>query len=687
MTYLQQDIRYIRGVGEKRAKLFARLGVHTVAQLLTFYPRDYEDYSSPVNIAESVPGQVCCIRAAVASPVRRVAVRPGLTLFRLLVQDDSGQCAVTFFNNRFIGDLLLPGKTYLFYGRMGGSLLKKEMASPEFESPEAAGLLPVYRSTEGLPSRAIRSAVRRALGEDFGPGAAIPEDPLPEELRGRYQLCHLRFAMENIHFPRTRQDMETARRRLVFEELLGLQLGMKLMKSRGKTTHAPACADFTDIESFLKTLPFSPTGAQRRAIAQAAADMSGPVPMNRLVEGDVGSGKTVVAAALIYLAARNGLQSALMAPTEILAQQHYRTLTALLSGSGIRVGLLSGSLRGTEKRRIRQEFAQGGCDVAVGTHALMQEGVEFRSLGLVVTDEQHRFGVEQRARLAAKGKQDGGLYPHVLIMSATPIPRTLALIIYGELDISVLDEMPKGRQTIRTYCVDSGKRARVYDFIKKHLDGGRQAYIVCPLVEPGESGLAAAEDYADAIARREFAGYRVGLLHGRLKAAEKDRIMREFADGKLQLLVSTTVVEVGVDVPNAVIMVVENAERFGLSQLHQLRGRVGRGTEQSYCVLISDAQGDDTAKRLRTLCETADGFAIAEKDLQLRGPGDFFGRRQHGLPELKIADIVTDMAVLRQAQQAAGAVLSRDPRLSASENAGLRELVASLFADERVIFN
>ncbi len=680
------DIRFLKGVGEKRAKLFARLGIRTVADLLGFFPRDYLDFSAPRPIGECVPGELCCIRGMVTAGVRAAAVRPGLTLYRLRVTDDTGGCDITYFNNKYIGDMLKNGQTYFFSGRMDGSLFRKEMAAPEFiPVGESAGLLPVYHATGGLSTRMIRAAVRQALGGELERDGRIPSDPLPEWLRTQYGLCHLRFAIETIHFPPDRPALETARRRLIFEELLALQLGMMRIRARGREASAPACTAFTDADAFLRTLPFEPTGAQRRAVAQVAADMARPVPMNRLVEGDVGSGKTAVAAAAVFLAARNGLQAALMAPTEILARQHYQTLTSLL-GSRVRVGLLTGGLRGAEKRRTLRALAAGEIDLAVGTHALMQTGVDFARLGLVVTDEQHRFGVEQRARLGAKGSE-GDRHPHALIMSATPIPRTLALIIYGDLDISVLDEMPRGRKPILTYCVDSGKRQRVYGFIRQHLDKGLQAYIVCPVIEGSDTGLAAAEEYAAGIARQDFAGYRVGLLHGRMKAAEKDRVMAQFAAGELQLLVSTTVVEVGVDVPNAVIMVVENAERFGLSQLHQLRGRVGRGSAQSYCILISDAQGGTTAKRLRILCDTSDGFEIAENDLKLRGPGDFFGKRQHGLPALKIADLLTDSDLLREAREAAGEVLTRDPTLSAPDNAGLRRIVNRLFADENIVFN
>lgn len=678
MSILESEITALKGIGKKRAGLFEKLGVHTVGDLLRYYPRSYQDFSSPTPIQVSIPGETCCIGAIVISPVRCAMVRRGMTLYKLRVADDTGECQITFFNNKYIPDMLKEGSKYFFYGKMGGNMLRREMTSPEFETDtETPGMLPVYPTTALLPSRVIRGAVSQAIS-----ACETLADPLPDSVRARYQLCHLQFALENIHFPKTPLDLGTARRRLVFEELLALQLGMLLIKRRKQSTAGAVCAAAPDFTEFYKALPFEPTNAQKRAIHEAAADMRGHAPMNRLIEGDVGSGKTLVAAALCFYAVQCRLQSAMMAPTEILAQQHYQTMSALLSGYGIRVGLLSGSLKASEKLLIKKQLEAHEIDLIVGTHALLQQDVAFDSLGLVVTDEQHRFGVEQRAMLSAKGQN-----PHMLVMSATPIPRTLGLIIYGDLDISVLDELPRGRQRIETYLVDSAKRQRIYAFIKRQIDSGHQAYIVCPLVEADDSGLAAAEDYAQQIAQKDFAQYHVGVLHGRLKAAEKERIMRAFAQGELDLLVSTTVIEVGVDVPNAVTMVVENAERFGLSQLHQLRGRVGRGSAQSYCILISDAVGDGTTDRLKIMTETSDGFKIAEKDFSLRGPGDFFGQRQHGLPELHIANLMDDMSVLHEARACALEILKADNDLNLPENAGLRALTAQLFESRSVIFN
>jgi ATP-dependent DNA helicase RecG len=680
MSFYDREIQYIKGVGEKRAKLFHNLGINTVGDLIHYYPRDYEDFSLPCQIKDTLPGDIHCIRATVTAPARISLIRRGMTLYKFKAADDTAVCDITFFNNKYITDMLKVGQSYYFYGKIGGSLFKREMVSPEFESGSVKiGLRPIYPLTAGLSSRNIAAAVKQALtlcAEDIF-------EFLPDWLRKKYDLCHIDFALENIHFPKDRAALETARRRLVFEELLTLQIGLSMLRKRNAGGSATACAP-CDFAPFYEKLPFEPTGAQIGAINQGAADMNRNTPMNRLVEGDVGSGKTAVAAALCWFAAQSGLQSALMAPTEILAQQHFKTLNVLLSPCGISVGLLTGSMAASEKKRVTRMLKTHQIDVVVGTHALLSDGVDFEKLGFVITDEQHRFGVGQRAALVSKGTD-----PHVLVMSATPIPRTLGLIIYGDLDISILNEMPKGRQTIKTYAVDSGKRLRVYDFIKKQIKSGLQAYIVCPLVEEGEdgSGLASATQYAEKIAKEDFEGYKVGLLHGRLKATEKNGVMREFVDGSLDLLVATTVIEVGVDVPNAVVMVIENAERFGLSQLHQLRGRVGRGASQSYCMLISDAHTKEAAARLHTMCETSDGFKIAEKDLELRGIGDFFGSRQHGLPEFKIADVFSDMDTIKEARLAANEIISDDPLLEKSENVGLKSLTNKMFSKEDVVFN
>ena len=678
-----KPLKFYKGVGEKRAQLFEKLGVDSSDALLRYYPREYEDWSNCISVGEAKAnadsGEICCIRATISSQVRSVRLKGNRLLFSARAVDEEGNgFRVTFFNNSYIPKILVLGSSYIFRGKLFVGSNGAEMTSPMFDSADCNRIVPVYRATEGLPSRQIAKVVEQVLDE-------LPEDladPLPEYIRAKYKLCHIRYALKQIHFPDDNETLATARDRLVFEELLILQLGLLRLKGRRRGTAGVTITE-NHSEEFWKMLPFEPTNAQKRAALEAIKDMSSAgQPMSRLLQGDVGSGKTAVAAAVCHTAAKNGIQSALMAPTEILAEQHFRSFSDLLEPCGIRVGLLTGSMTAAQKRNVRELAALGMIDVLIGTHALISDGVEFASLGLVITDEQHRFGVNQRGALAAKGNN-----PHVLVMSATPIPRTLALIIYGDLDISVLDEMPKGRIPISTYFVDSGKRERAYNFVKKHVADGYQGYVICPLVEEGENSgdMKAAQSYAESLTEGYLKGCRVGLLHGRMKGAEKDGVMQAFAAGELDVLVSTTVVEVGVNVPNAVIMIIENAERFGLSQLHQLRGRVGRGNIQSYCILISDAKNDAAVSRLRIMCSTNDGFVIANEDLKQRGPGDFFGSRQHGLPDMKIANMMTDMQIFSMAQEAAKDILLRDPDLLQRENAGLNHEVSTLFESDRAM--
>ncbi|MDD6174633.1 MAG: ATP-dependent DNA helicase RecG, partial [Firmicutes bacterium] len=596
------------------------------------------------------------------------------------VTDGETDLAVTLFNNPFAAQALQQGKTFLFRGRAEGTLTHRTMSSPVFlPEDQAEEIRAVYPQTEGLSQRMIASAVRQAL-------SLLPEsvrDPLPQPLREQYDLCPLRNAIVQIHQPSSPELLQQARRRLAFEELLELQLGLFAAKSGVRGS-----AGFTVLqdcsEEFFALLPFEPTGAQRRAVREAMEDLRSGRPMNRLIQGDVGSGKTAVAAALCYTVAKNGGQCALMAPTEILAAQHFRTLSALLEPAGVSCALLTGSLSAEEKRRCCSGLESGSTAVAVGTHALLSGPVHFQRLGLVVTDEQHRFGVAQRAALAQKGD-----HPHLLVMSATPIPRTLALMIYGDLDVSVLDELPPGRRKIDTFLIGGEKRERAFAFLRSHLQQGEQAYVVCPLVEESELSptLKAAQEYCAELSAGMLQGCRVGLLHGRLKPQEKDDVMRRFAAGELQVIVSTTVIEVGVDVPNATVLIVENAERFGLSQLHQLRGRVGRGSKKSCCILISDAKNEETLERLHVMTQTGNGFRIAEEDLRLRGPGDFFGARQHGLPALSVADLQADLQLLHQAQQAAQAIMKRDPELALPEHRLLYAQVRRMFEKQGTVLN
>lgn len=669
---LDTDIKYLKGVGERRAAMLSRLGVSDVNALVRLYPRVYEDWSRIKNINEAQIGEICCIKGIVGSPVRKNLIRKGLTLYKTEITDGSGIMGITIFNSRFAAEKLTEGDEFLFFGRVGGNLYRKEMNSPEIEPAEGADRIrPIYPQTHGLNSKMIEKLVRTALTECRDELV----DPIPLWLREKYCLMNLPDSLWNIHFPKSPDYLEEARRRLIFEELLILQLGLEKMRLQTqKNAGAIIERDFSD--EYFSHLPFSPTGAQRRAVKEAMRDMMSGRQMNRLLQGDVGSGKTAVAAALVYSAAKNSMQSALMAPTEVLAEQHYKTFLKLFEGCSINVELLTGSDTAAQKRRKKEALKAGEIDLLIGTHAIIQSDVEFNSLALVITDEQHRFGVEQRNALGEKGKN-----PHLYVMSATPIPRTLALIIYGELDISILDELPPGRQKIETYAVTSELRQRAYNYVKKHLDAGRQGYIICPLVDEGESDteLASAVKYADELQRGDFRGYTVGLMHGKMRSVDKKKVMESFSKGETQLLVSTTVIEVGVDVPNAVIMVIENAERFGLSQLHQLRGRIGRGQYKSTCILITDAKNDTAQRRMKVMETTTDGFKIADEDLRLRGPGEFFGSRQHGLPEMKIADMLEDRSTLEETQRAAKEIMARDPELSSPESADLKNEIQRLF--------
>ena len=669
---LDTDIKYLKGVGERRAAMLSRLGVSDVNALVRLYPRVYEDWSRIKSINEAQIGEICCIKGIVGSPVRKNLIRKGLTLYKTEITDGSGIMGITIFNSRFAAEKLTEGDEFLFFGRVGGNLYRKEMNSPEIEPAEGADRIrPIYPQTHGLNSKMIEKLVRTALIECRDELV----DPIPLWLREKYCLMNLPDSLWNIHFPKSHDYLEEARRRLIFEELLILQLGLEKMRSQTqKNAGAIIERDFS--EEYFSHLPFSPTGAQRRAVKEAMRDMMSGRQMNRLLQGDVGSGKTAVAAALVYSAAKNSMQSALMAPTEVLAEQHYKTFLKLFEGCSINVELLTGSDTAAQKRRKKEALKAGEIDLLIGTHAIIQSDVEFKSLALVITDEQHRFGVEQRNALGEKGKN-----PHLYVMSATPIPRTLALIIYGELDISILDELPPGRQKIETYAVTSELRQRAYNYVKKHLDAGRQGYIICPLVDEGESDteLASAVKYADELQRGDFRGYTVGLMHGKMKSVDKKKVMESFSNGETQLLVSTTVIEVGVDVPNAALMIIENAERFGLSQLHQLRGRIGRGQYKSTCILITDAKNDTAQRRMKVMETTTDGFKIADEDLKLRGPGEFFGSRQHGLPEMKIADMLEDRSTLEETQRAAKEIMARDPELSSPESTALKNEIQRLF--------
>ena len=665
-------VRYLKGVGPKTAERFEKLGILTLSDLLCHYPRRYLDFSKPYSIAEAPADTECVVKAEVfAKPGGRI-LPGGRRMERITAGDDVSSLEITWFNNPYAAQKLELGQEYYFQGIVTGGMLRRQMVNPQVRTDAQVKSSPfeaVYPQTEGLTSSAIAKCVRQLL-----PHAELLPDPLPSEMLKKYRLLSKADAVRAIHCPATEEEAFAARRRLIYEELLVLQLGIGQMKNHGAaSTGAPMKK--ADASPFWESLPFSPTGAQRRAVEEILTDMSGETSMNRLLQGDVGSGKTLVAAAAIWACIRAGYQAALLAPTEILAGQHAENLNRLLSPFGMRVALLTGGMKAAARRTTLAAIRDDEADLIVGTHAILSEGVEFARLGLAVVDEQHRFGVRQRGLLAEKAAN-----PHLLVMSATPIPRTLGLLMYGDLDISILDELPPGRKPVKTRCITGKKRADLYGFLDREIDSGRQAYIVCPAIEDaGGSGLNAVKSYYEDIAKAYLPDRRVGLMHGKLKPKEKAEVMDDFKSGRLDALVSTTVIEVGVDVPNATVMVIENAERYGLSALHQLRGRVGRGAAESWCFLVSDNASESVQKRLKFLCSTSDGFAVAQYDLETRGPGDFFGSRQHGLPTLQIADLMNDTRTLHAAQSEAVALLSEDPLLQRPEHALLARQVEQMF--------
>ena len=665
-------VRYLKGVGPKTAERFEKLGILTLSDLLCHYPRRYLDFSKPYSIAEAPADTECVVKAEVfAKPGGRI-LPGGRRMERITAGDNVSSLEITWFNNPYAAQKLELGQEYYFQGIVTGGMLRRQMVNPQVRTDAQVKSSPfeaVYPQTEGLTSSAIAKCVRQLL-----PHAELLPDPLPSEMLKKYRLLSKADAVRAIHCPATEEEAFAARRRLIYEELLVLQLGIGRMKNHGAaSTGAPMKK--ADASPFWESLPFSPTGAQRRAVEEILTDMSGETSMNRLLQGDVGSGKTLVAAAAIWACIRAGYQAALLAPTEILASQHAENLNRLLSPFGMRVALLTGGMKAAARRTTLAAIRDDEADLIVGTHAILSEGVEFARLGLAVVDEQHRFGVRQRGLLAEKAAN-----PHLLVMSATPIPRTLGLLMYGDLNISILDELPPGRKPVKTRCITGKKRADLYGFLDREIDSGRQAYIVCPAIEDaGGSGLNAVKSYYEDIAKAYLPDRRVGLMHGKLKPKEKAEVMDDFKSGRLDALVSTTVIEVGVDVPNATVMVIENAERYGLSALHQLRGRVGRGAAESWCFLVSDNASESVQKRLKFLCSTSDGFAVAQYDLETRGPGDFFGSRQHGLPTLQIADLMNDTRTLHAAQSEAVALLAEDPLLERPEHALLARQVEQMF--------
>lgn len=670
MSLMNVDIRYLKGIGEKRAELFKKLGIDTVGQLIKNYPRSYEDFREITPIANLKDDTVCCVKGIVASKVSENRIRSHLTLYKIKVCDGMSSMTVVFFNNKFVKSKLQEGEEYIFRGHVKINSYQRQMTSPcFFRSDVCVGIRPIYAQTAGLTSRQIEFAVKKAL-------ELLPKkmnDPISEDIRSRYNLCDLDFAIRNVHFPQDNEALKQSKRRILFEELLVLHLGLLLFKNSHKNLKTVNITNDCTNE-FKELLPFSLTGAQNRVICDCINDMiKCKYQMSRLIQGDVGSGKTAVCAALCYNVVKSGFQCAVMAPTEILAVQHFDWFQSIFSKFDIKVALLTGSTSTSRKRKILQYLETGIIDICIGTHAIISDGVEFAKLGLVVTDEQHRFGVNQRAKLIAKGNN-----PHMLVMSATPIPRTLALIMHGDLDVSILDELPPGRKTVKTYCIDSSKRLRAFDFLKKEIEKGRQCYIVCPVVEENDGGLNSVMTYMEKILIPNFSGYSIDMLHGKMNVNLKNDVMERFLSGQVQILVSTTVVEVGVDVPNASVMLIENAERFGLSQLHQLRGRVGRGEHESFCILVSDAKGEESVRRLDVMCKTNDGFKIADEDLKIRGPGDFFGQRQHGLPNMKIANLMSNIDILSDVAKVSDEIFDSDSDLSKDEHRALRAQVNRL---------
>ena len=675
MAHLGDPVTILKGVGEAKAKLFANLNIITLGDLICHFPRGYEDRTKLVTISELSPDVPACFRATVMNNPRTAHIRKGLDMTKVQLADTTGRLNVTFFNNRFAAGQLEYGREYIFYGAVSGDFVGYNMTNPVFENPDSPGLttrrvLPIYPLTAGLTNAAVGKAVLQALAV-----CDPPAEILPEAVRAEYGILPAEEAYHAIHRPRDMEQAAQAKKRLIFEEFFVFSAGLSLMRSSRAEKKCTPYHNF-NMKPFYGSLPFALTGAQSRAVEEILSDFRSGKPMNRLVQGDVGSGKTMVAAAAAYCAAGNGAQTALMAPTEILAEQHYASLSKLFAPLGITVDLLTGSMTVRQKREARERLASGETQVVVGTHALLTDATRFLRLGLVIADEQHRFGVAQRSKLSEKGED-----PHLLVMSATPIPRTLALLMYGDLDVSILDELPPGRQTVETFLVGESYRARINAFIRKQVAEGHQCFVVCPAVEENqELGVKAASAWAETLQQTVFPDLRIALLHGQMKGAEKEAAMAAFARGEADVMVATTVIEVGVDVPNATLMVIEDADRFGLSQLHQLRGRVGRGKAKSYCILTSHNGNPETLQRLKALCKTNDGFRIAEEDLKLRGPGDFFGSRQSGLPAFRVGDLSCDLATLKQAQTASAQWIDAHGTEDTPEARALRERIGELFA-------
>ena len=677
MLDLSQNIQFIKGVGPSRAEVLHRLGIYTLEDLITYYPRNYEDRSNLKKIAELSFGEMSAFKGTVFSRVVETKIRPKMAIYKLIVRDETGSILLTWFNQPYLKNTFKQGEEYIFYGKVNGTFGRPEMQSPTFDpigqTKNTGKIIPLYSLTQGITQNIIRGIIYNGL--QIVNGELVEE--LPEKIRNKYNLLEINDAVQKIHFPIELHDYEKARHRLSFEEMLILQLALLTLKQKGNSSiNGISFNKDGGVEDIINSLPYKLTNAQNKVLDEIILDMNSDKAMNRLVQGDVGSGKTIVAMIAMYKAYKNGYQSALMAPTAILAKQHYENALKLFEPFGIKCGLFTSELTKKQKQELKEKLLNKEIDIAIGTHALIEEDINFSNLGLVITDEQHRFGVRQRGILSAKGKN-----VDTIVMTATPIPRTLAIILYGDLDISIIDELPPGRQKVDTYAVGRNMEDRINDFIKKEIKKGRQAYIVCPLIEDSETMDLKSTEERFEYYRKIFSDFNVGVLHGKMRPKEKNDIMISFKEHKMDIIVSTTVIEVGVDVPNATIMVIENAERFGLSQLHQLRGRVGRGSEKSYCILKYDSKSKVVQERMNTMQSTNDGFVIAEKDLEIRGPGEFFGTRQHGLPDFKIANLFTDVSILKEAQESADLILKNDPNLLNTENKAIKQKIERLFAE------